>query len=116
MTTSRRTTSPRPTRWATSGGSFRLALRSPSSPSASHSSSDMSPGSPSAHDDGRPVSLGRAAIVVKGVSKTFRLPHERRTTLKEYVQHPLRRTGYEEQRALDGISFTVEPGEFFGII
>ena len=35
-----------------------------------------------------------------GVSKTFRLPHERRTTLKEYFQHPLRRTQYEQQLAL----------------
>jgi ABC-2 type transport system ATP-binding protein len=57
-----------------------------------------------------------AAIVVDGVAKTFRLPHDRRTTLKEYFLHPLRRTGYEEQRALDNVSFRVERGEFFGIV
>jgi ABC-type polysaccharide/polyol phosphate transport system ATPase subunit len=71
----------------------------------------MSPGSQNAAD-GRPAG---AAIEVVGVSKTFRLPHERRTTLKEYFLHP-HRTGYEEQRALEDISFRVEPGEFFGII
>ena len=30
------------------------------------------------------------SIEVAGVSKTFRLPHERRTTLKEYFLHPFR--------------------------
>ncbi len=56
------------------------------------------------------------AIVVQGVSKTFHLPHENRTTLKEHFLHPRRRSGYEVQNALDNISFSVEKGEFFGII
>jgi ABC-type polysaccharide/polyol phosphate transport system ATPase subunit len=64
--------------------------------------------------DGRPTDA--PAIQVEGVSKAFRLPHERRTTLKEYFLHPLRRTGYEEQLALDNINFRVDNGEFFGII
>ena len=50
------------------------------------------------------------------VSKTFQIPHEHRTTFKEYFLHPLRRTSYEENRALIDVSFVVEPGEFFGII
>ena len=50
------------------------------------------------------------------VSKTFRLPHEQRTTLKEHFLHPLRRTSYERQQALDDVSFSIEQGEFFGII
>lgn len=56
------------------------------------------------------------AINVDRVSKAFRLPHEHRTTLKEYFLHPLRRRDYEEQRALEDVTFHVEPGEFFGII
>ena len=56
------------------------------------------------------------AIDVRGVSKTFRLPHEQRTHLKEYFLHPLRRTTYERQRALEDITFAVESGEFFGVI
>jgi ABC-type polysaccharide/polyol phosphate transport system ATPase subunit len=60
--------------------------------------------------------LDAAAIEVDGVSKVFRLPHERRTTLKEYFLHPFKRSGYEQQRALEDVSFRVEPGEFFGII
>ena len=60
--------------------------------------------------------MNRPVIEVSGVSKTFRLPHERRTTLKEHVLHPFDRTTYEVQQALDDVSFTVEEGEFFGII
>ena len=56
------------------------------------------------------------AIDVHQVSKTFRLPHERRTTLKEHFLHPFRHDRYEEQQALRDVSFKVEPGEFFGII
>jgi ABC-type polysaccharide/polyol phosphate transport system ATPase subunit len=55
-------------------------------------------------------------IEVSGLSKAFRLPHERRTTLKEHVLHPFDRTSYEVQRALDDVSFAVQEGEFFGII
>jgi ABC-type polysaccharide/polyol phosphate transport system ATPase subunit len=56
------------------------------------------------------------AIQVVDVSKTFRLPHEQRTTLKEYFLHPFQHISYEVQRALDGVSFAVDDGEFFGIV
>ena len=42
-------------------------------------------------------------IEVSGVSKAFRLPHERRTTLKEHFLHPFHRTTYEVQQALDDV-------------
>jgi ABC-type polysaccharide/polyol phosphate transport system ATPase subunit len=56
------------------------------------------------------------AIEVENVSKSFLLPHERRTTFKEHFLHPFRRVSYERQRALDGVSLAVEEGEFFGVI
>ena len=56
------------------------------------------------------------AIDVDRVSKSFRLPHERRTTLKEHFLHPLRRVRSEEQHALRNVTFHVEPGEFFAIV
>jgi ABC-type polysaccharide/polyol phosphate transport system ATPase subunit len=56
------------------------------------------------------------AISVSGVSKSFLLPHERRTTLKEYFLHPFRRTTFERQRALVEVSFEIDQGEFFGLI
>ena len=55
------------------------------------------------------------ALAVRGVSKTFRIPEERRHTLKERALHPRRRTRYETFRALNDITFAVEEGEFFGI-
>jgi ABC-type polysaccharide/polyol phosphate transport system ATPase subunit len=73
----------------------------------------MSPGSPSVPEYWTP---DVAATNVEGVSKIFRLPHERRTTFKEHFLRPFQRDGYDEQRALQDVTFRVEPGEFFGII
>jgi ABC-type polysaccharide/polyol phosphate transport system ATPase subunit len=56
-----------------------------------------------------------AAIEVAGVSKSFRIPHEQRTYLKEYFLHPFRRTTYERNEALQDVTFSVEAGEFFGV-
>src|SRR5438105_3886513 len=59
---------------------------------------------------------GTPIIDVVDVSKSFRLPHVQRTTLKEYLLHPLKRTTYEHQEALRDISFSVMRGEFFGVV
>jgi ABC-type polysaccharide/polyol phosphate transport system ATPase subunit len=56
------------------------------------------------------------AIDVQRVSKTFRLPHEQRTHLKEYFLNPLRHTTYERQQALDEVTLSIGAGEFFGVI
>ena len=56
------------------------------------------------------------AVVVDGVSKTFRRPREAVHTLKERALHPFRRTGFEEFQALENVSFAVPRGEFFGIV
>jgi ABC-type polysaccharide/polyol phosphate transport system ATPase subunit len=54
-------------------------------------------------------------VVARGVSKTFRVPKERKHTLKERALHPGSRTRHDVFRALNDISFAVEVGEFFGI-
>jgi len=56
-------------------------------------------------------------IKVDGVSKNFRLPHEKNSSLKSLIIHPFRkRRSVESQHALHDISFEVKKGEFFGIL
>jgi ABC-type polysaccharide/polyol phosphate transport system ATPase subunit len=56
------------------------------------------------------------AIEARGLTKTFRLPHENRTTFKEHFLHPFRHIDYELNNALVDVSFEVEVGEFFSVI
>ena len=57
------------------------------------------------------------AIVVSGLWKTFRIPHEKKNTLFEHVTGALYdKKGYEEFLALKDINFTVKKGEAVGII
>jgi len=58
------------------------------------------------------------AIKVDGVSKTFKLPHERQNSVKSLFINILKggKRSYEKQRALKGITFEVNKGEFFGIV
>lgn len=56
-------------------------------------------------------------IKVDGVSKTFRLPHEARRSIKSlFVNIGKRNKSVEVQQALNNISFTIKEGEFFGIL
>ena len=57
-----------------------------------------------------------SVIAVEHVSKGFLLPHQRRSSIKEFFLHPLRKLEYERNLALDDVSFTVEEGECFGVI
>src|ERR1700722_8913874 len=56
------------------------------------------------------------AISVKNVSKTFPLPHQQYSTLKERALHPFRSTDYDELHAVKDISLEIANGEFFGIV
>jgi ABC-2 type transport system ATP-binding protein len=56
------------------------------------------------------------AITVKKLSKTFRLPEERRGTLRERLMKFGVRNERKAKRTLDDISFEIQQGEFFGII
>jgi ABC-type polysaccharide/polyol phosphate transport system ATPase subunit len=59
---------------------------------------------------------GPPAVIVDGVGKGFDIPHERAHTLKERALHPFRRPGSDRLQALDDVSFSVDAGEFFGIV
>jgi ABC-2 type transport system ATP-binding protein len=56
------------------------------------------------------------AIEVKGVTKSFLLPHQRASTLKSRILHPIKRTEAESQLVLNDLSIDVKQGEFFGIV
>ncbi|MBN8867466.1 MAG: ABC transporter ATP-binding protein [Solirubrobacterales bacterium] len=55
-------------------------------------------------------------VEVRDVEKTFRIPDHRVDSIKERAVHPFRKQNYRELKALDGISFDVHQGEFFGIV
>jgi ABC-type polysaccharide/polyol phosphate transport system ATPase subunit len=56
------------------------------------------------------------AIELEGVSKRFRLPLDRSTTLKYRVTHWRSASRYLDFKALEDISFAVPDGQFLGII
>ncbi|MDY0302371.1 MAG: ABC transporter ATP-binding protein [Candidatus Moranbacteria bacterium] len=62
------------------------------------------------------VKENNIAIKVEHVSKTFRIPHEKITSLRGAVVSAYKKKGYEEFKALDDVSFEVKKGEFFGVI
>ena len=59
---------------------------------------------------------GPPSIEIRDVSKTFRLPKQRYSTLKERVLHPLASSQYDELRAVQHVSVDIPQGEFFGIV
>lgn len=59
------------------------------------------------------------AIAVSNLHKTFRLPHDQHSGIKQYILNMFRRKrvkGYEDQHVLKGIDFEIKKGEFFGIV
>ncbi len=56
-------------------------------------------------------------IVVKDLKKSFKIPLERSSGIKQQLINYFKgRKGYREFRALNGVSFEIEKGEFFGIV
>lgn len=57
------------------------------------------------------------AVVVKDLYKTFKLPHDQHSGIKQLiVNFYKRKKGYEIQQVLNGVSFEIKKGEFFGIV
>lgn len=56
------------------------------------------------------------AISVKNLSKTFKIPHEKVSSVRGAFVSIFKKKTYEEFKALDDVSFEVKKGEFFGII
>jgi len=62
------------------------------------------------------VPAAATAIEVDGLRKAFRIPTHRVDSLKERMVRPFASRDYRELHALDGVSFEIEQGEFFGIV
>jgi len=60
--------------------------------------------------------MDEPALELTGVSKSFLVPHARRSRLKEYFAHPLDSRGHDRNDALRDISLTVPRGEFLSVI
>lgn len=56
------------------------------------------------------------AIRIQDLHKTFRIPLQRVDSFKERAVHPFAAREFRELHALDGISFEIRQGEFFGIV
>lgn len=57
------------------------------------------------------------AVVVKDLFKSFKLPHEQSSGIKQLiVNFAKRKKGYEVQHVLENVSFEIKKGEFFGIV
>ncbi|MEE9174718.1 MAG: ABC transporter ATP-binding protein [Thermodesulfobacteriota bacterium] len=56
------------------------------------------------------------AIEVQNLWKTFRIPHEKKNSVFETITGVFRKSEYEEFIALKNIDFSVNEGEFVGII
>src|SRR5690348_9700190 len=80
-------------------------------PTENATTSATAPGSPTEPVAGRPL-----AIEVRDLRKSFRIPTHRVDSLKERVVRPFAARDYRELRALDGVSFDIHQGEFFGIV
>lgn len=63
-----------------------------------------------------PAAGAPLAIEIEGLEKSFRIPTHKVDSLKERVVRPFSSRDYRELHALDGISFEVRQGEFFGIV
>ncbi len=61
--------------------------------------------------------MSEYSVQIEGVSKSFKLPHEKQSSIKSLFTSLFNASRtYEQQKALKNISFEVNKGEFFGIV
>ena len=63
------------------------------------------------------MAYNETMISVNNVSKSFKLPHEQSSGIKQLLVNKLKgKKGFEIQNTLKGVSFEIKKGEFFGIV
>lgn len=58
----------------------------------------------------------KVVVSARGIKKTFRIPHEKRTSMKQVAVSFFKKRTYTDFHVLKGVSFDVYEGEFFGIV
>lgn len=56
------------------------------------------------------------AIIVKNITKSFRIPLDKNPNLKQKILSGFRGKGFREFTSLKNVSFTINKGDFFGIV
>ena len=62
------------------------------------------------------MSQKEVAVAVKDIHKEFALPQNKNSTFKQTVVNIVKKGGKVTQKTLDGVSFEVSKGDFFGIV
>lgn len=57
-----------------------------------------------------------AVVSARSVGKLFRLPHDKHSTVRDHVLHPLRNRRPDLFPALRDVNFDVRPGEFLAVV
>lgn len=60
--------------------------------------------------------MDKPIIEVKNLNKVFEIPHEQRNTIKSYFLNPFKKVKKEKFYALNDVSFSINKGDFVGII
>ena len=60
--------------------------------------------------------MTKPAIIVKDVRKEFILPQSKNSSIKHAFVNIVKRNKKTVQKVLDGVSFTVNQGDFFGVV
>ena len=60
--------------------------------------------------------MTKPAIIVKDVRKEFILPQSKNSSIKHAFVNIVKRNKKTVQKVLDGVSFTVKQGDFFGVV
>jgi ABC-2 type transport system ATP-binding protein len=62
------------------------------------------------------MSNQKEAVIVKDIHKEFILPQNKNSTFKQTVVNIVKKNNKVTQKVLDGVTFNVEKGDFFGIV
>lgn len=60
--------------------------------------------------------MEKPIVEVKNLTKIFEIPHEQRNTIKSYFLNPFKKVRKDKFYALKDVSFSIEKGDFVGII